>query len=57
MKHKTFQTQEDAFSKISQGIPKIHHEVILLMKFLQTKSPIKNMIIDYYDLYYTILKK
>ena len=50
MKHKNFQTQEDLFSKNSQGISKIYHEVLLLKKFLQTKPHFKNMNINYYDL-------
>ena len=56
MKNINFQTQEDPFSEISQGISKIYHEVLLLMKFLQTKSQVKNMNINYYDLYYTVIK-
>ena len=56
MKNKNFQTEEDPFSKNAQGISKVHHEVLLLMKFLQTKPQIKNMNINYYDLYYTVLK-
>ena len=56
MKSKNFQNQEDHFSKNSQGISKIYHEVLLLMKFLQTKPQVKNMNINYYDLYYTVIK-
>ena len=56
MKNKNFQSQEDPFSKKAQGISKIYHEVILLMKFLQTKPQVKNMNINYHDLYNTILK-
>ena len=37
MKNKNFQTQKDPFSRNAQGISKIYHEVLLLMKFLQTK--------------------
>ena len=48
---------EDPFSKNAQGIGKIYHEVIFLLKFLQTKPQVKNMNIKYYDLYYTIIKK
>ena len=55
MKNKNFQTQEDPFSKNAQGISKIYHEVLLLMKFLQTKPQVKNMNINYYDLYYTVI--
>ena len=56
IKNKNFQTQEDPFSKISQGISKNYHEVLLLMKFLQIKSQVKKMNIKYYDLYYTVIK-
>ena len=57
MKNKNFQTQDqDPFSKNAQGISKIYHEVLLLMKFLQTKSQIKNMNINYHDLCYTVIK-
>ena len=43
MKNENFQTQQDPFAKNTQGISKIYHEVLLLMKFLQTKPQIKNM--------------
>ena len=56
MKNKNFQTQQDPFSENSQGVSKIYHEVLLLMKFLQTKLQVKNMNINYYDLYYTVIK-
>ena len=57
MKNKNFQTNnQDPFAKNAQGISKIHHEVLLLTKFLQTKSQVKNMNINYYDLYYTNIK-
>ena len=57
MKNKNFQTNDqDPFSRNAQGIHKIYHEVLLLMKFLQTKPQLKNMNIKYYDLYYTIIK-
>ena len=56
MKNKNFQTQEDPFAKNAQGISKIYHEVLLLMKFLQTKPQIKKTNINYYDLYYTVIK-
>ena len=56
MKNKNFQTQQDPFANKSQGISAIYHEVILLMKFLQTKSQVKNMNINYCDLYYTVIK-
>ena len=56
MKNKNFQTQQDLFAKKAQGISKIYHEVLLLMKFLQTKPEVKNMNINYYNLYYTVIK-
>ena len=56
MKNKNFQTQEDPFAKNAQGISKIYHEVLLLMKFLQTKPQVKNMNNNYYDLYYTVIR-
>ena len=56
LKHKNFQSQDDAFAKNAQGISKIYHEVILLRKLLQTKPQVKNMKNNYYDLYYTVIK-
>ena len=56
MKNKNFKTQQDPFAKNAQGISKIYHEVLKLMNFLQTKPQIKNMNINYNDLYYTVLK-
>ena len=47
---------EDPFDKNPQSISKIYHEVLLLMKFLQTKPQVKNMNINYYDLDYTVIK-
>ena len=44
MKNRNFRTQDqDPFSRNAQGISKIYHEVLFLMKFLQTKPQIKNM--------------
>ena len=57
MKNKNFQTHhEDPFSRNAQGMSKNYHEVFLLMKFLQTKSEVKNRNINYHDLYYTVNK-
>ena len=57
MKNKNFQTNnQHPFAKNAQGISKIYHEVLLLMKFLQTKPQVKNMNINYHDLYYTVIK-
>ena len=56
MKNKNFQTNnQDPFAKNAQGISKIYHEVLLLMKFLQTKPQVKNMNINYHDLDYTVI--
>ena len=34
---------EDRFAKNAQGFNKIYHELLLLMKFLQTKPQVRNM--------------
>ena len=47
---------EDPFAKNAPGISEIYHEVLLLMKFLQTKPQVKNTNIKYYELYYTVIK-
>ena len=47
---------EDPFAKNAQGIRKIYHEVLLLMKFLQTKPQVKKMINNYYNISYTAIK-
>ena len=49
--------EEDTFSKNVRGISKNYYEVLLLMKFLQTKPQTKNMNIKYYDLYYTVIEE
>ena len=51
----SFQFEEDPFRKNVQGIGKIYHEVLLLMKLSQTKTNVKNMNFIYYDLYYTVI--
>ena len=56
MKNKNFQIQQDTFSKNVHGISKIYHEVLLLMKFLQTKPQVKNINVNYFDLFYTVIK-
>ena len=48
---------EDTFVENAQGISKIYREVLLLVKFLLTKPQVKNMKINYYDIYYTVIKK
>ena len=47
---------EDRFAKNAKSVSKIYHEVLLLLKFLQTKPHVKNMNNNYYDLYYTVIK-
>ena len=47
----TFQFQEDPLNKNVQGIGKIYHEVLFLLKFSQTKPQVKGMNITYYDLF------
>ena len=47
---------EDPFAKSAQCISQIYHEVLKLMKFLQTKPQVKNMNIKYFDIYYTVIK-
>ena len=56
MKNRNFKTQEDPYSRNAQDIGKIYHEVLLLMKLLQTKPQVKNLNINYYDLYSTVIK-
>ena len=56
MKDKNFQGGQDPFFRDARGISKLHHGVILLMNFLQTKPQFKNMNNNYYDLYYTVIK-
>ena len=56
MKNRNFKTQEDPFTKNAESISKVYHEVLLLIKFLQRKPQVKNMNINYYDLYYTVIK-
>ena len=56
MNSKNFRFEEDPFAKNAEGIGKIYHEVLMLMKFLQTKPEVKNMNINYYDLYYTVIQ-
>ena len=51
-----FQFEEDPFSNSVQGFGKNFHEVLLWLKFLQTKLKVKSMNTNYYDLYYTVLK-
>ena len=56
MNIRNFKFGEDFFSENARIISKIYHEVILLMKFLQTKPQLKNVNNNYYDLYYAVIK-
>ena len=47
---------EDLFAKNAHSISEIYHEVLMLMKLLQTKPHIRNKNNNYYDLYYTVIK-
>ena len=47
---------EDRFAKNAQSFSKVYHEVLLLMKNLQTKPEVKNMNNKYLDVYYTVIK-
>ena len=56
MKPKISKSEQDPLSKNAQGNSKIYHEVLLLMKFLQTKPQVKYMNNKYFDLYYTVIE-
>ena len=56
MKTRFFKFEEDPFFQNAQRISKYHHEVLVLIKFLQTEPRRKKKIINYYDLYYTVVK-
>ena len=43
MNYKKFRFEEDPFSKNAEGISKIYHEVLILMKFLQINAQVMNM--------------
>ena len=44
-----FQFEEDPHNKGVQSTGKSYHEVMLLVKILQTKPQVENMNIKYYD--------
>ena len=48
---------ENPFVQNAQSISKVYHEILKLMKFLQTKPQVKNMNLTYYDFYSTVNKK
>ena len=47
---------ENLFAKNAECISKKYHEVLLLMKHLQTKPQFNNMNINCYDFYFTVIK-
>ena len=51
-----FKMDKDPFSKNAQGISKFYHEVLSLLKLLQTEPLVKNVNVNYSDLYYTVVK-
>ena len=56
MNIRNFKFEEDPFSKSDQSFSKFSHEVLLLMKFLQTKPQVRNMKIIFSDLFYTVIE-
>ena len=51
----TFQFEVDPFADKAEGIRKNYHEVFLLKKFLQIPHN-QCLNINYYDLYFTVIK-
>ena len=54
--NRNIRMDKDPFSKIARGIIGIYHELLLLLKFLRKKPEVKNVNINYYDLYYSVIK-
>ena len=54
--NKNIRFDEDPLTKKAHGISELYQEVLLLKKFLQTEPQVKNMNINYYDLFYTVIK-
>ena len=50
-----FQYEEDPFAKKSWS-QKNYQEVLLITKLLQAKTQVSSMNINYYELYYTVIK-
>ena len=55
-KSRTFQFEEDVFSKNAEVFSKNYHEVLLLLNFLQTKPQIRCVKYNCYDFCYTGIK-
>ena len=47
-------TDEDPFARNAQSISKIYHELLILLKVLQTRPKVKKINYNFYDLYYTV---
>ena len=47
---------EDLFAKNAQSISKTYRELLLLMKFPQTKPQVKSKNIKFHDLYYIVIR-
>ena len=47
---------EDHFARNAQGISKIYHDVLSLLKLSQNKPEVRSTKFNYYDLYYTVIK-
>ena len=56
MNFRNFQSEQGPSFKNAGSTRKIHHEVLLLVKFLQTKHQSKSLNINYYEFYYTVIK-
>ena len=51
-----FQTEEGHFAQTAQAIRKSFHEVLLVMKILETKPHVESIYLNYYDLYCSVNK-
>ena len=52
----TIQFEEDPFAENAKSIAQFYHEVVLILKYLQTMTQVGSMKIIYYELYYTVIK-
>ena len=53
----TFHFEADTFAINVQGVGKIYHESLIIIKLLQTKPRDRCMNISFYDLYFTVMEK
>ena len=56
MNIRNFKFEENPSCKNALGFSKIYHEVILLRKLLQTEPQVRNMNIEYYDFFFTVIE-